>query len=258
MLTQSPTVRMEEYRTVLKRLMGSLGVEPGFLRLRRRGFAQLSGFGLEIGAFEHPARLPRRCSVRYADVLTLEEARRRFPEVDVSRMVQPHVIIDVDAGGMGAIRPASLDFVIACHVIEHVANPGRFVEDLVRVVRPGGHVAIAAPDKQFTFDRRRRETPLSELESYYRVGRPAPTPQDYRDMLTAVHPEILEQGQERMAAALQSFLDRREHLSVWTAHAFRTFLTSAYQWCGADMTPDYEVSSDKNHFEYFGVWRRLR
>ena len=249
--------RIPDLRRKLLQIAAHLGLEPRFLRMRRPGFARLSGFGIEIGAFEHPARLPRTCSVKYADVLTLSQVRRRFPEVDVSRLVKPDVIIDLDAEGMSTFATGSLDFVIACHVIEHVANPGRFIEDIVRALRVGGHMAIAAPDKSFTFDHLRQETPLVDLERYYRYGRTV-SPEDYTEMLTAVHPEILDQGPERISAALHSFRERREHLSVWTASSFRTFLLAAFEWCGAEMVSEYEVMSDANEFEYFGVWRLRR
>lgn len=237
-------------------LLRRLGVRPIFLRLRDDGYALLRGEGVEIGAFEHPAKVPRGCRVRYADVLTPEQAAELFPEIDATRLVRPDLLVDLDADGLAAIPDGSLDFVIACHVIEHVANPGRLVAEMVRVTRPGGHVVIAAPDRDFTFDRRRVETPLATLERYYREGRPPVGPEDYREMIEAVHPELLGRGEAEMRVALASFHRRREHLSVWTAAGFREFLVASFGWCGAQMQPRYEVLSDRNRFEYFGVWRR--
>ncbi len=237
-------------------LLRRLGVRPVFLRLRDGGLALLRGEGVEIGAFEHPSKVPRGCRVRYADVLTPEQAAELFPEIDASRLLRPDLLVDLDADGLATIPSGSLDFVIACHVIEHVANPGRLVAEMVRVIKPGGHVVIAAPDRDFTFDRRRAETPIATLEDYFRNGRPPVGPEDYREMISAVHPELLQAGEEAIKAALTSFHRRREHLSVWTAAGFRRFLLEAFRWCDARMEPRHEVMSDRNRFEYFGVWRR--
>lgn len=245
---------------LLKKRIGAvlrrLGVRPAFLRLREGGYSLLSGEGVEIGAFEHPARVPKACRVRYADVLTPQQAAERFPEIDASRLVPIDYVVDLDVDGLAGIASGSLDFVIACHVIEHVANPGRLVSEMVRVVKVGGHVVIAAPDKDHTFDRGRSVTPLATLERYFRSGRPPVGPDDYREMIGTAHPELIGAEPARVDAALAAFHRRREHFSVWTAAGFREFLVAAFGWCGARMTARHEVMSDRNRFEYFGVWKK--
>lgn len=42
-------------------------------------------------------------------------------------------------------HPAEYDVVCAFHVVEHVADPLRFVADMVRCLRPGGRLFLAAP-----------------------------------------------------------------------------------------------------------------
>jgi len=44
-----------------------------------------------------------------------------------------------------AAHPAGYDVACAFHVLEHVADPLRFAQDLVRCVRPGGLVILAVP-----------------------------------------------------------------------------------------------------------------
>jgi len=239
-------------------LLRRLGWQHKFLRLRQPGYAKLTGEGLEIGAFEHPAKVPSACRVRYADVVTPAQAGELFPEINASRLVPLDHVLDIDAEGLRPIPSASLDFVISCHVIEHVANPMRFVGELTRVVRIGGLVVIAAPDRDYTFDRLRTLTPLERLESYWRQGRPPVGPQDYREILERVHPELLQAPPAIIQEKLESFFRRREHLSVWTASSFREFLLAAFAWNQVKTEPVYEVMSDRNHFEYFGVWRRIQ
>jgi len=244
----------QPWRRGLRLLLERSGVQLGFLRLRRKGYALVKGSGLEIGAFEHPARLSRHCRVEYADVLTREDALRLFPEIKPSSLRRPDHILDIDKGGLDVFAPASMDFVIACHVIEHVANPGRFVEELVRLLRPGGLLVIAAPDRDFTFDRLRPLTPLATLHRYFLEGRPPVGPEDYRDIVEFISPELLAGPEETVHAALERHYQRREHLSVWTDVTFRDFLIAAFGWCGAQMAPLYEVMSARSRFEYFGVW----
>jgi len=252
--------RLRRWRGVTRkataRVLRRLGWRRAFLRMRDPGYALLEGQGLEIGAFEHPAKVPRECRVSYVVVITPEKAAELFPEIDAGSLVPVDYLVDLDAEGLALIPSASQDFVIACHVIEHVANPGRLVAEMVRVVKTGGHVIIAAPDRDFTFDRNRAVTPLATLERYFRDGRPPVGPEDYREIIEAMYPELLTAGPERIRAVLEDFHRRREHLSVWTSVGFKEFLTAAFGWCGAVMENRYEVFSDRNRFEYFSVWKR--
>ena len=248
------------FRLARKRLGGllrRLGLRHPFLRMRGAGYALLRGEGLEIGAFEHPAHVPKGCRVCYADVITPAQAAERFPEIDAGKLVPLDYVVDLDTDGLAAIATGSLDFVIACHVIEHVANPGRLVAEMVRVVKIGGYVVIAAPDRDFTFDRRRAETSLATLEGYFRQGRAPVGPEDYREMIDAVHPELVDKGFAGVEEALKEYHRRREHLSVWTAAGFRVFLVAAFGWCEVRMEVAYKLMSERNRFEYFGVWKRV-
>jgi SAM-dependent methyltransferase len=48
---------------------------------------------------------------------------------------------------MPEIRDASLDFVIACDVLEHVPDDGQALAELSRVLRPGGWAVLTVPQK---------------------------------------------------------------------------------------------------------------
>ncbi len=43
------------------------------------------------------------------------------------------------------------------------ANPGRQIQEWLRIVRPGGLVYMVVPDKRFCFDRRRELTEIEYL-----------------------------------------------------------------------------------------------
>lgn len=57
----------------------------------------------------------------------------------------------------------SLDFVCSSHVLEHIANPLRAINEWKRVIKKGGIIYAGVPDKRYTFDHRRKKTPLSHL-----------------------------------------------------------------------------------------------
>jgi SAM-dependent methyltransferase len=65
------------------------------------------------------------------------------------------------------LQPAQFDLVVARHVIEHVADPVRFVASLARLARPGGVIALETENiwtSQYLWDRCRAAF----------AGRPAP------------------------------------------------------------------------------------
>lgn len=57
----------------------------------------------------------------------------------------------------------SLDYVVASHVLEHVANPIAALAEWVRVVRPGGVIYFVVPNRRATWDRTRELTPVAHL-----------------------------------------------------------------------------------------------
>lgn len=68
-----------------------------------------------------------------------------------------------DATDMGLFQDASYDFVLACHVLEHIANPLQALSQWKRLVKPGGAVLIIVPHKSRTFDNRRSFTTMQHL-----------------------------------------------------------------------------------------------
>ncbi|MHB8245102.1 MAG: class I SAM-dependent methyltransferase [Acidimicrobiales bacterium] len=54
------------------------------------------------------------------------------------------IYLQVDAGSL-PFRPAGLDFVLAGFVIHILADPEETLEEIVRVLRPGGHLVFSVP-----------------------------------------------------------------------------------------------------------------
>lgn len=102
------------------------------------------------------SRLSRRSLDRFiAEHATTEPAlvvhsvdidhRRHFPNARVisSRASQPADLrTDPTYSGLAHVPDASHDLVICTALLEHVAEPGRLVEQLRRILRPGGRAIV--------------------------------------------------------------------------------------------------------------------
>jgi SAM-dependent methyltransferase len=128
---------------------------------RRELVAQqyLSGTGVEFGALNRPLAVPEAVTVKYADMEPIEQLRSSYPGEENIRT--PDFVTDLES--MREIGDASVDFVVANHVLEHVEDPLRALASISRALRPSGIAFIALPDKRFTFDRDRAITPLDHL-----------------------------------------------------------------------------------------------
>src|SRR5450759_1940664 len=61
------------------------------------------------------------------------------------------------------VEDASLDFVIAGHVIEHLRNPLRAFEQVYRKLKRDGQFVLVVPEKTRTYDRDRQLTTTGHL-----------------------------------------------------------------------------------------------
>lgn len=75
-----------------------------------------------------------------------------------------------DATDLASIPEETYDFVIASHVIEHIANPIKAAVGWLRALRPSGILLIVAPHLDTTFDRHRPRTSLCHLLLDYTSG----------------------------------------------------------------------------------------
>ena len=75
-----------------------------------------------------------------------------------------------DATDLGSIADGSYDFLLASHILEHVANPLRALEEFHRVLKPNGSILVAVPNRNHTFDHRRPVTTFAHLEADLTAG----------------------------------------------------------------------------------------
>lgn len=184
--------------------------------------AALSGSGIEVGpghwAFPTPPAVMR---VAYVSRLLPEDERRLFPEVPEEHAFMPvDVVADIDHDGLKAFADDSQDFVIASHVVEHLAAPIWGLSEFLRVVRPGGHVVLVLPDRRLTFDRHRAATSVEHLLSEHALGIREIDDVHLRDFLANVEGDL-----DPSPEALRVRRERRIHAHCWTEPEFRELLS---------------------------------
>ncbi len=117
--------------------------------------------GIEIGALHNPLPVNEGVEVKYVDNRTEQELREHYPELNDLNLV--HVDYVCTAEDLYAVPTASQDFVIANHLIEHLANPIKGIMEMYRVLKAGGILYVALPDMNRTRDVGRDLTPVSHM-----------------------------------------------------------------------------------------------
>lgn len=75
-----------------------------------------------------------------------------------------------EASHMPRIASGAYDFVLASHVLEHVANPILALREWTRLLKEQGTLVLVLPQKEHTFDHRRAVTTLEHLIEDHRHG----------------------------------------------------------------------------------------
>jgi SAM-dependent methyltransferase len=191
---------------------------------RYRLLGMLSGRGIEIGALHLGMPAPH-LRIRNVDCIPLAVQRQHYEELGDTPFA-PVDILD-DGQTLATLPSASEDFVIANHVIEHMRDPITALESWHRVLRVGGRLMMAVPDKEHTFDRTR---PLTSLE-HLRLDREQPSKErDYeafrefaRESLAGkVNPEAAGKSEELADHMWQ--VNYSIHYHVWDQPCFDEFL----------------------------------
>ena len=218
----APSVVIEVVARAPRRAYELLSPQGREIRATRRTLARrfLKGEGLEIGALHLPLRMPRSARVRYVDRMSVADLRNHYPELAAWDVVDVDIIDDGEK--LTTISDGSVDFVVANHLIEHTEDPIATLENHLRVLRPGGVLFMAVPDKRHTFDADRSVTALRHIIDDYHEGPSASREDHYAEWVREVEqlPEkqILQRAQE---------LEQRDfsiHFHVWTPDAFAELL----------------------------------
>jgi SAM-dependent methyltransferase len=192
---------------------------------------------LEVGALDSPTfpKLTRS----YLDWFTLEELRREHPRRQVDRMVDPtHVVKDKRFADAIDER---FDLIIANHVLEHIADPLTWLQQLRALIRPDGHLFLTVPDRRYTFDYLRPTSTVGHLlraqaedlqqPSYWQVFeakyyyRPLKARDVWAGDLSKLErrPRTIDEALAIAEQATHEYID--VHCHVFTADSFRQLMT---------------------------------
>jgi predicted SAM-dependent methyltransferase len=198
----------------------------------RQLFARhLIGRGLELGALHSPYTAPLSAiETEYVDRWTPEEAKELFPELGQVEFTAADHIADLNTERLSMIGDESQDFVIASHVLEHVANPLALLVDMHRVLRPGGTAIILLPDMRRMSDFRRQPTTVEHLvDEYERDVQEVDEEHLAEYARNVMHYEG--EGQERKEY-LARLAQRSIHVHAWAEEDFFAALRHAVEHLG--------------------------
>lgn len=135
--------------------------------------------GIEIGPYHAPL-LPRSAGWDVL-VLDVQDADRLRARAAKDPAITPQGVASIEPvdllgpahrmaemAAAAGHEPGSFDFVVSSHNFEHLPDPLRFLQAAQQVLKPGGVLAMAVPDKRCCFDLLRPRSTLGAiLEAYF-------------------------------------------------------------------------------------------
>lgn len=123
---------------------------------------------LEIGALDYPTFAPPDYNAKFVDYVSTEElAKKGESNPRYKREFLAEVDFVCPTPIYSRVIDEEFDLVVANHVIEHIPDTIRWLEELASVMAPGGHLFLSIPDKRYTFDIARRNTNFIDLLRNY-------------------------------------------------------------------------------------------
>jgi SAM-dependent methyltransferase len=175
--------KMKRFAEVLCRLLAQIKVINRRERILQ--FITREQVGIEVGPWFAPIAPKKEGYNCWAlDLFDAETLRRRaqsdpdvpkerIPEIEeVDLIGSATAIADLVAarGALGAV-----DYIISSHNLEHLPDPIRFLQGCEKVLKRGGILSMAIPDRRVCFDYFRPHTTLSAWLQAYFKSRVRPT-----------------------------------------------------------------------------------
>jgi SAM-dependent methyltransferase len=174
------------------------------------------GSGIEFGAGTSPMAMPLGCDVKYADFFNEGDQKSRAYQKQGDDFVRLSYVMGLE--DMSAVADGSLDFVNACHVIEHLRNPLRAFEQVHRKLKPGGRFVLVVPDMRRTFDCHRALTLLEHLIADFKN----PSTERDRPHYFEFFSKVYNVPDHVLAAKVEEAIANNEdlHFHTWTYESF--------------------------------------
>lgn len=123
--------------------------------------------GLEVGASDLPTVPKTVGSCRYADFRTAKEMVELW-NLPAETVCHVDYLLTRNRGILEQI-PDRFDYIVACHVLEHVPDVITYINDLKSLLDqgPGKAILLTLPDKRATLDGTRPSTTIERLLAYH-------------------------------------------------------------------------------------------
>jgi len=137
------------------------------------------GKGLEIGPSHNPL-MPKAAGfdVEILDYLDAEGLRQKYAKAGLDVSAVEEVDFVSDGRPMTDVIGARhrYDWIVASHVVEHVPDLVSFLADCEALLKPGGSLVLAVPDKRCCFDVLRPISTVGQVLQAHVDGRTRPSP----------------------------------------------------------------------------------
>ena len=190
--------------------------------VREIAASHLHGTGVEFGAGASPFPVPLECNVRFADMFSYEALKEAmYPGQQAYDLIYPDYVTDIKT--LAGIPDESLDFIDACHVIEHTNNPIEAINSCYRALKPGGSLVLIVPDMTKTFDSQRELTSLEHLLEDYESPSRERDLEHYEEFYTKAF-EIPSDAKLEDYAAQKQAEGGDLHYHTWTFESFEKMI----------------------------------
>lgn len=219
---------------------------------RRELGEQLSGVGMELGPGQICFEAKNAESLLLVDKLPSELHKSLFPELGPNvQIVEPHLLVDFDRDGLKLIPDKDFDFVIASHLLEHLAQPFRILDEIWHKLSLGGLCVLFLPDRRRTFDRKRTCPNFDHFLHEYLENSSQVNEDDLHDYLLKVENYPWDR---EMNEFVKRHLERSIHVHAWTDFEFVELLSRMQSFAQFRFVLVDSISSSANpDFEEFGL-----
>lgn len=220
----------------------------------RTALRHLRGHGIEIGALHNPLWVPSWAKVTFVDRMSEADLRRQYPELRDLDLIDPDVVDDGET--LKTFADGSQDFIIANHFLEHTEDPIGTIRRHVAVLRRGGKLYLAVPDKHYTFDRDRPITDYDHLVRDHREGPGWSRIGHFREYVEKVA-KATDPAQIEAEVARLDGMNYSIHFHVWNGPSLKDFLERAIADFAIPATL-VSIVENPSHGEHICVLRRAR
>jgi len=224
----------------------------------------LTGKGVEFGALHNPLTINReQAEVVYADKFSKQTLLKKFKELQTIKesVVETDIFLDLNRDNLQTVADYNFDFFIANHVIEHLVNPLKFLDNLNSVMRTGNYLYLALPDKEYTFDRNRELTTWNHLYQEYLENTTKLSRNHLEDFIINITKDHIEDPARKKKiyddyhhwfkrfSIRQIHRQRSIHVHVWNQKTFDQFIAKAIKELKLDLTIVDRIDSSSNKHE---------